>query len=292
LTPRFVVDYCPIVLSSELTTQLTRLGLTSYEARAYVALTGRDSFTAAQAARLSGVPRQRIYDVLGSLVGKGMASARPGTVVKYAATDPALAIQRLVASRREEFAELEDGAAAIIQDLTAAYEAGQQHTDPLEYIEVLRDQRAINARFDEIQAGIKREILIFTKPPYAKPPQENVEGLNVVRSHTARSIYEYSVFDDPDIAAGVRRFIDAGEQARFVAHLPLKLVIIDEAVVMFGMQDPVATGDLTMMVVEHPSLATLLKMAFNGYWDRGLTFDEAQRQAAAARSATPVGAPA
>lgn len=271
---------------SELVAQLGRLGLTSYEAKAYVALTGRESFTAAQTARLSGVPRQRIYDILGSLVEKGMASARPGTVVKYAATEPTVAIEHLLTSRREEVAQLEYEAAAIMRGLTAAYEAGQQHSDPLEYIQVLRDQRAINARFDQLQAAIKREILVFTKPPYAKPPQENLEGLSVVRTHEARSLYEYSVFDDPEMAAGVRRFIDAGEQARFVPQLPLKLVIIDETVVMFGMQDPVATGDLTMMVVEHPSLATLLKMAFNAYWDKGTTFDEASRQAEAAHSRT------
>lgn len=273
--------------TADLIAQLGRLGLTSYEARAYFALTGRDSCTAAQAARLSGVPRQRIYDVLGSLVEKGMGTTRPGTVIKYAATEPTMAIQRLLTSRREEFAELEYGAAAILSGLTAAYKAGQQHTDPLEYIEVLRDPRAINARFDELQSAITREILIFTKPPYAKPPQENVEGLKVVRSHEARSIYEYSVFDEPAVANGVRQFIEAGEQARFVKSLPLKLVIIDETVVMFGMQDPVASGDLTMMVVEHPSLATLLKMAFNAYWDRGLSFDEAyqRRPAAATRSA-------
>ncbi len=32
------------------------------------------------------------------------------------------------------------------------------------------------------------------------------------------------------------------------------------------------------MVVEHPSLATVLKTAFNAYWDRGLTFEEAARR--------------
>lgn len=262
--------------------QLQRLGLTSYEARAYVALTGRDSCTAAQAARLSGVPRQRIYDILGSLVEKGMASARPGSVIKYAATEPALAIERLLAQRRQEFAEVEYGAAAIMQGLTAAYAAGRQHTDPLEYIEVLRDPGAINARFDQLQAGIQREILVFTKPPYAKPPQENIEGLRVVRTHLARSLYEFSVFDDVEDTAAIRRFIAAGEQARFVEQLPLKLVIIDETIVMFGMQDPVPTGDLTMMVVEHPSLATLLKMAFNAYWDKGLTFEQASERLAVA----------
>ena len=68
--------------------RLTKLGLTTYEARAYVALVRRDSFTAAQVARQADLPRQRIYDVLGSLVQKGLASARPGSTVKYAAVAP------------------------------------------------------------------------------------------------------------------------------------------------------------------------------------------------------------
>ena len=80
----------------ELVAQLTRLGLTSYEAKAYLTLIRRDSFTAAQVARQSGLPRQRIYDVLGSLVQKGLAVARPGNVVKYAATPPELAIEQLL----------------------------------------------------------------------------------------------------------------------------------------------------------------------------------------------------
>jgi sugar-specific transcriptional regulator TrmB len=243
---------------------------------------GRDSFTAAQASRVAGVPRQRIYDVLGSLVEKGLAAARPGTVVKYAATDPDQAVQQLLGAHHKQVTDLERQAAAVIDELSPLYQAGQAHTDPLEYIEVLRDPATINARFAELQASVKREILVFTKPPYAKPPQENVEGLAVVRTHEARSVYEVSIFDDPAAAAGVQRFIEAGEGARFVAELPLKLVIIDETIVMFGMVDPVGgRSDLTMMVVEHPSLAKVLKTAFNAYWDRGLTFDDAARRATA-----------
>jgi sugar-specific transcriptional regulator TrmB len=260
--------------------QLVRLGLTTYEAKAYVALVARDSFTAAQVARHADLPRQRIYDVLENLVTKGMATARPGRVIKYAATEPSLAIERLVKARRDELSRLEETAARTIEALSAPYAAGQKHTDPLEYIEVLRDPRAINARFDELQGAAKREILVFTRPPYAKPPQENVEGLSVVRRIEARSLYEHSVFNDPAVVEGVRRFIRAGEKARVVEHLPMKLVIIDEAIVMFGMQNPVASGsELTIMVVDHPSLAAVLKMAFNAYWEEGLDFDEAAGRA-------------
>jgi sugar-specific transcriptional regulator TrmB len=258
---------------------LVGLGLTTYEAKAYVALLGRDSFTAAQVARQGELPRQRIYDVLGSLVEKGLASSRPGSVVKYAAVAPELAVERLVDARRRGMQALERSAADVIAELTPAFAKGRTHTDPLEYIEVLRDAGAINERFAELQSSVKREILVFTKPPYATPPQENVEGLGVARSHTARSVYELSAFEDPAVIAGIRSFIEAGEDSRFVASLPLKLVIIDETIVMFGMQDPVGSGgDLTMMVVEHPSLASVLKAAFEAWWVQGLTIDEAERE--------------
>src|SRR5437660_12385121 len=113
--------------------ELTRLGLTSYEARAYIALTGRDSFTAAQVSRVAGLPRQRIYDVLGSLVQKALAAARPGSAVKSAATEPALALELLMATRREALPSLEQGVAATVRALTAAFTGGRAHTHPPGY---------------------------------------------------------------------------------------------------------------------------------------------------------------
>jgi sugar-specific transcriptional regulator TrmB len=284
------VSWCSTVRGTQgeprLIRALTGLGLTTYEAKAYVALLGRDSFTAAQVARQGQLPRQRIYDVLGSLVEKGLASSRPGSVVKYAAVAPELAIERLVAEHRRGMETLERTAAEMIAELSPAFASGRAHTDPLEYIEVLRDAGAINERFAELQNSVKREILVFTKPPYATPPQENVEGLGVARSHKARSVYELSVFDDPKVIAGIRTFIEAGEESRFVESLPLKLVIIDETIVMFGMQDPVAgSEELTIMVVEHPALAHTLKLAFNRVWERGLEYDAALDKRTADRGA-------
>ena len=218
---------------------LVGLGLTQYEAKAYVALVRRDSSTAAQVSRLAGVPRQRIYR-------RPLQPGREGPC-------------RLAAGRRRQvhgrrtgsgdrapgrtaaggsFSRAESKAAAALLELTPAYVAGQQESDPLEYIEVLRDRRAINERFDELQRGIQREILVFTRPPYATPAQENVGGLQVAHDHVARSVYELSAFDDPAFIAAVEGFLDAGEEARFVAHLPLKLVIIDESIVLFGMERP------------------------------------------------------
>jgi sugar-specific transcriptional regulator TrmB len=257
--------------------RLVELGLTTYEAKAYLALVRRDASTAAEVARLARIPRQRIYDVLATLVEKGLATQRPGSPTRYSAVSPEFAIERLVLARREELDRLERTSREMIEALAPAFAAGQKERDPLDYIEVLRDRNAINERFGELQEGIQDEILIFTKPPYAKPAQENVEGLEVARTHRARSVYEYSALDDADFAAGVRRFIEVGEEARFVEELPLKLVIIDECVVMFGMEDPVAgVSELTMVVVEHRALASVLKVAFEAVWAQGVTIDDVE----------------
>jgi sugar-specific transcriptional regulator TrmB len=259
--------------------RLGRLGLTTYEAKVYLALIRRGSAPAPQVARIADLPRQRIYDVLASLVEKGLASSRHGKVVEYAATPPNQAIERLIADHRELLAELEEAGTEMAAKLEPAFSEGQGQTDPLDYIEILRDQRAINERFNELQAGVENEILVFTKPPYATPPQENVTGLEVSREHDARSVYELSIFDDEQAAEGVRRFMEAGEEARFCPELPLKLVIIDERIVMFGMEDPVAESDgSTILVVEHPALARVLKIAFDAVWSDGLTFEQARRR--------------
>src|SRR6202158_3757624 len=140
---------------SRLVEQLTRLGLTSYEARAYVALIGRDSFTAAQVARLAGLPRQRIYDVLSSLVDSGLAATRAGPGGKYLAADPTTGVQTLPSTHRQHRPTLEAGASAMVEELATASRAGQEQSDPLEYIEVLRDPGAINARFAKPTAFFK-----------------------------------------------------------------------------------------------------------------------------------------
>jgi HTH-type transcriptional regulator, sugar sensing transcriptional regulator len=253
---------------------LISLGLTGYEASAYVALTRRDRATGAEVARLAGLPRQRIYDVLDGLVARGLATVEPGRPARYAAVAPDAAVAALLAARRLEVERLEHEAALAVALLTPAYHDGRSTTDPLNYIDVLREPVAIANRFTELQAAATREILVFTKPPYAVEPAENVAGLELMaRGVEARSVYERSVYDDPGVVDAVRSFVAAGEQARVVDELPLKLVLIDERVALFTMEDPIAGAtNLTIMTVEHPALARLLKLAFERVWEHAERF--------------------
>lgn len=256
--------------------QLTQLGLNIYEAKAYAALLGKDSFTATQVADRSGVPRQRIYDILASLVERGLAISRPGKHgTKYAAVSPQTALTALLAVEQQRLTGLQSLTSSLIDVLSSKYAEGQEESSPLEYIEVLRGSTAISQRFAEIQDNCKREILVFTKPPYAKPPQENIEGLETLKRHIkARSIYEYSALENEETRRAIEYFIRHGEDARFVQRLPLKLVIVDEEIVMFALEDPiVGRTELTIMVIEHRQLAQLVKLAFEAVWTQGESYE-------------------
>jgi sugar-specific transcriptional regulator TrmB len=253
---------------------LVELGLTGYEASAYLALIRRSRATGAEVARLADLPRQRIYDVLDGLVARGVASVEPGRPARYTAAPPSAAVATLLGAHRARLQQLERDADEAIQRLTPAYQAGRDENDPLNYIELLREPAAIGKRFAELEASAEHEILVFTKPPYAVEPAENVAGLQLLeRRIEARSVYERSIYHDPAQVEAVRRFVAAGEQARVVDELPLKLVLIDERIALFTMEDPVAGKTaLTIMIVEHSALARALKLAFERVWELGEDF--------------------
>jgi len=256
---------------------LRELGLNAYEARAYLTLLGKDSFSATQIADYSGVPRQRIYDTLAALAERGLVINRPGRRGNtYTAVPPQQALRGLMQAEQRRVSQLERATSSLIEQLSTIYTAGQRESSPLDYIEVLRGA-AIGQRFNEIQRQCQREILVFTKPPYATQPQDNVEGIEAMqRKVEARSVYELGALQDEQVRAAVAVFIQRGEQARFVDYLPMKLVIVDERIVLFAMEDPLAgRTELTIMAIENPQLALTLKLAFEAAWARGESFEVA-----------------
>ncbi|MFF4581992.1 TrmB family transcriptional regulator [Streptomyces sp. NPDC001373] len=252
---------------------LVSLGLSRYEALVYLVLVRRESYTAAEAARAAQVPRQRVYDVLDALVRRQLAVPRPGRVTAFSAVAPELALARLMARQRQSLERLDQVSVALTRALSPVWNDGRTHTDPLDYIEVLRDPRAIAARFASIQEQAARELLSLCKPPFVAPTA-NTEGIDAVRrlrraGGTARAVYTHDALADGEVLENVRRFAAAGEESRFAPALPIKLVVADASLVLCDMPDPVAeVRTTTALFIEHPALAACLRTAFLAIWER------------------------
>ncbi|MFC5911008.1 TrmB family transcriptional regulator [Streptacidiphilus monticola] len=259
---------------------LEELGLTNYEARVYLALIRRDVFTAAEVAREAQVPRQRVYDVLEGLTRRQLAVLHPGRVAGYSAVAPEIAVDRLMEQQRRSLGRLERLSTELAAELLPTWSSGRTHTDPLDYVEVLRDAADISDRFARIQTEAERELLSFSKPPYITPT-ENTAGLAAAArlraaSLTMRSLYTKDLLDDPELLDIALRFVEAGEEIRIAEALPLKMIVADGSTVMCDMPDPVARAEATTaLVIRHPSLAETLRLAFQALWDEAPTLEQA-----------------
>ena len=101
---------------------LIKLGFSEYEAKAYVALLRENPATGYQLAKLSGVPRSMIYEVLGKLVVRGAAmTLRKGDTTQYAAVPPEEFLNQLQREHEEVVVSLKDDLAGLASPLDLEY---------------------------------------------------------------------------------------------------------------------------------------------------------------------------
>ena len=96
---------------------LKGIGLTKYEAEAYVTLTSLISATAVEVAEKSGIPRSKIYDVLKKLSEKNFLEIEDGRPLTYNIKSP---VEVLTREKERLNAEIDD----TITRLTYVYENG------------------------------------------------------------------------------------------------------------------------------------------------------------------------
>src|SRR5438132_11794810 len=104
--------------------RLQGMGLNAYEARSYLVLVGHPRFKALELAARAHVPRQKIYEVLDSLVEKGFAQVVQERTKLFSAVSPDQAVPSYMSRRQRAFAmELADQAKAaqgMVEDLMRA----------------------------------------------------------------------------------------------------------------------------------------------------------------------------
>ena len=87
--------------------KLQRVGLTEYEAKAYLALLNTHLSTATQASEKSGVPRTKIYQVLESLERKSWIRVYSGVPLLFKAIEPARVFEKVKADYAELLASVQ-----------------------------------------------------------------------------------------------------------------------------------------------------------------------------------------
>lgn len=266
---------------TELIEKLQSLNIPKREAEIYLALLHRKEFSAGEISKITSISRNKSYEILQNLVKKGLCneSYRNGIKV-FSCIEPKIVIDSILSDyeRKKKLAD------EIKVSLTELFEENGTNDSPLDYIEVLTDKEQIKEKYMTLQKNTKKEQLVFSKPPYAVGFGENLdeEADSIKNKVINRGIYEYKDLTSEEIKnliKGIESYQEIGEEVRVIEELPMKLIISDETITMFALNDRISLKQaITSIVIDHPNYAKAQKEIFESYWARGITLEKFKKK--------------
>ncbi len=251
--------------------KLQQVGLNAYEARSYLVLMGHPRFKALELAARAHVPRQKIYEVLDSLVEKGFAQVVQEKTKLFSAVDPSLAIPGYLARRgkalQNELTEQARLATGLIEDLRAGYLEGQDGRGTLDFLSLVNDPTQTAIHYRRMLTTVQQEYAEFSRPPFAVDPLDEQLVRDVARRGIGcRLLIEAGPIDEAH-RERLKDYKASGVQIRFLDRLPLKLAVFDKKCGLVALLDPVLTKPSWAAVVfEHDGFAEAMSGLFESYW--------------------------
>lgn len=254
--------------------RLQQIGLNAYEARSYLVLVGHPRFKALELAARSHVPRQKIYEVLDSLIEKGFAQVVQEKTKLFSAVEPSLAIPAYLARRsdalQQELTEQSRFASGIVEDLNLAYSEGQGGRGTLDYLRIVSEPVQTASQYRRLLGEVQSEYLEFSRPPYAVDPlDEQLVKQARLRGVSCRLLFESESSLDESHRQRLNEYRSVGVEVAFARSLPMKLALFDGRQGMIALLDPVITKpSWTSILFDHQGFAEAMKGLFEEYWRR------------------------
>jgi sugar-specific transcriptional regulator TrmB len=262
------------------------IGLTEREAKVYMTLLNGRMYSASDLQKAVNIPRTKIYEVLNKLLSRGICTERKlGKNKIYEAIEPDLALESIYSKYQNDLNRKKKLINQLSEVFTPIFENSKSIINPLEFIEVMKDKVKIHRRYTNSVRSTKREMLTFNRGPYASDnperlaEQEDEETKLLKRGGVTKNIYELKEFIEVDwLLESVKKTVRFGQEARVVENLPIKMLIFDDEMVMFPLEQPIeVSNDLTMIYIEHKQLANACRILFNHMWDQGKDFAEVEK---------------
>ncbi|MFE9207036.1 helix-turn-helix domain-containing protein [Micromonospora sp. NPDC007230] len=241
------------------------IGLTPGEEQLYRSLVQLTTARVEELVERLRRPRAEVVAQLEALRGKGLVlpiGPEPDAPLRPLAPDVPLGEALL---RRQEALE---AARSAVTQLTEEYRAGMRRHDADHLVEVITGARVLRERLRDAQNGARVEVLWFCRAnPLAMPGQDNVEEFDALaRGVRYRAIYEREMLLEPGGLEDIERGVRAGEQARVLDRLPVRLAIVDGRTAICPLVPDRESGEPSAAVIGRSQLLDALIALFESYW--------------------------
>ncbi len=161
-------------VSHEAKISLRELGLTDYEARAYLSLLEKGSMTAGQVSEVADLPYSKIYETLNALDKKGWIKIERGRPSRYYPKSPSEALE---AAKLRFQSRIKSWEESILDELQPLYEKREILEKP--DIWIIRGEFNVLAKLREMLDTVKSELMVAVP----SLPEELINVIFPILSH-------------------------------------------------------------------------------------------------------------
>lgn len=254
---------------------LREMGLSEYEAKAYVGLLRQGTSTAKEVASCAEIPQSRVYDILDSLETKGFAKVQPGRPKKFGPVEPETAIDQFCAfkrrrqtSEREEIRTIGEQFAETIDN--SEYGQAAQETD-IGWSYPNRHQ--ILERLESLTERAESEIHMVTTPKSFERILNHHGSLLEKKASDGTEIRAI-VANDSNINDSVRAQAETMMSLRYVEDIRGRLYMYDRTDILLAYHAPNDDGYVGISTASAHLCATLEHL-FEVLWADGMALVDA-----------------
>jgi DNA-binding CsgD family transcriptional regulator len=263
---------------------LRALNISEVDERVYRVLLRHPGSTWGELDGLVGIGRDNLHSALAGLERAGLITPTLGQRRRFLPTAPDVGLEALIRQQETSLEQVRIVAGQLMADFHRGREA-----QPPELVEVVTGADTVHRRFEQLQLGAKRTVEVLDTPPYAGPggTPNRIEIEAMARGVVYRGIYDRAALEAaPGTIDAVARYVAAGEQARYIAHLPFKLGLFDRelAYIPLTIDQPDVSR---FIVVRGCSLLDAVVYLFDLLWAQAVRFAFDAGPATSAGSLSP-----
>lgn len=242
-------------------------GVSPDEERVYrllVALGAADEEHLVTLSRMSATSPEAVKEALDRLLERGLVTPH-GDPPRYAATAPDVAFGPLLLESQAAV----NKASSAVAELAEEHRSNARRHNAELLVEVVTGQSALRQALRNIQLSTRTEMLWFCRAGHvAMPSSDNDEEFDMLsRGVRYQVLYEHALLEEPGMIDSLVLGVRAGEEARAVAELPVRMAISDRSIALIPLVP--ARDDITeptAALVRDSNLLTALIALFESFW--------------------------
>ena len=259
---------------SQIISLLVDLGMSERESKVYFALLNKSKATATDLQRISGIPQNKIYEVVNSLLRKGYCAERKeGRNRIFEIVNPQISLSSDFQKLDERLKQSKE----IKEEINHLYSMADISSNPLDSFEVIHGNDNIHYKYCELVRKTNEELIGFGRRPYAfntpeKSKEQNSEEEKMLeRGGKQRWIYEIDLEKDMAILEELKYLEKKGLNVKIAETLPLKMMIFDRKTLFIADEAPYAEkGELVMSIISQTTIINAFCALFGYFWDNSL----------------------